>query len=664
MLLGAASAGSSKGCEGDTAESTDAVTDTASAAARASARASEAVSEMHAAARRCTDLRGASSAAAAESEACAQLVHVAGEREKMLAAQLGEVEQEATVLEAEHEACQQLLERRQAAQQADERALAEAVAQIDAERAEARRALSEAIRRLTGARGEAQRLEAELAANSRRAHLLSGSGEGPNEDETVAHLLSERSRAALGQAKEKATEAQAQLAALQAEEGAREAGRRQRLHAQQASHGRNAELAAADVDAAQASVDALHYRLDGKSAQAAVLQQQLEHAKAAQASEAAAREAAVERSSVLESEAVAAERAWALSKEYASRCLKAAHAATAASLEEMEAVATPNGQSAAMAGADAPRVEEAAAAAAAAAEEEAAAEEALAEAVAGAAADASWRSQLASAAAEAERWRLAAEELQFMQDVVVVELEAAAGGAVGNSHLRPRLQQLSQTSSTYAHEHPEQAPKVAAGAALLGAGLGLAALGPIAGTALAGAAGVATYARWTAAPSSSATADDGGAAAIAESALTAPEQMEVRASMQPAAGPLPAAEPSAEEAPAVEAPAEETPAVEAPAVETPAVEAPAVAPAVGQAAPLALCMALEMVEEVPGDDEPDAEAEPAEAELAEAEPAETMADATAEEREEGAQVSRREARVHMGLQCLGRDAVCIHISFM
>ena len=35
-------------------------------------------------------------------------------------------------------------------------------------------------------------------------------------------------------------------------------------------HGRNANLAAADVEAAQARVDALHYRLDGKSAQAAV----------------------------------------------------------------------------------------------------------------------------------------------------------------------------------------------------------------------------------------------------------------------------------------------------------------------------------------------------------------------------------------------------------
>ena len=61
------------------------------------------------------------------------------------------------------------------------------------------------------------------------------------------------------------------LQALQADEVAREAERRRRLHAQQRSHGRNAELAASDVEAAQAKVDALHYRLDGKSAQAAVM---------------------------------------------------------------------------------------------------------------------------------------------------------------------------------------------------------------------------------------------------------------------------------------------------------------------------------------------------------------------------------------------------------
>jgi len=60
------------------------------------------------------------------------------------------------------------------------------------------------------------------------------------------------------------------LQALQADEVAREAERRRRSHAKQRSHGRNAELAAADVEAAQARVDALHYRLDGKSAQAAV----------------------------------------------------------------------------------------------------------------------------------------------------------------------------------------------------------------------------------------------------------------------------------------------------------------------------------------------------------------------------------------------------------
>ena len=147
------------------------------AAARAAASAAEAVAAMHEAARRCAELKGASVDAAAEAAVCESRVQAAAERKALLEAQLGEVENEASALEVEHEACQKMLEQRQAAQQADERALAEAMAQIDAERTEARRALSEAIRRLTSARGEAQRLEAELAANTRRAHLLSGGGE-------------------------------------------------------------------------------------------------------------------------------------------------------------------------------------------------------------------------------------------------------------------------------------------------------------------------------------------------------------------------------------------------------------------------------------------------------------------------------------------------------
>jgi hypothetical protein len=61
----------------------------------------------------------------------------------------------------------------------------------------------------------------------------------------VAHLLSERSRLALGHAKDRVAQAQAALQALQADEVAREAERRRRSHAKQRSHGRNAELAAA-----------------------------------------------------------------------------------------------------------------------------------------------------------------------------------------------------------------------------------------------------------------------------------------------------------------------------------------------------------------------------------------------------------------------------------
>eukprot|EP00900_Chrysochromulina_parva_P023836 jgi/Chrpa1/6086/Chrysochromulina_OHIO_Genome00011620-RA len=322
------------------------------AAARAAASAAEAVAAMHEAARRCAELKGASVDAAAEAAVCESRVQAAAERKALLEAQLGEVENEASALEVEHDACQKMLEQRQAAQQADERALAEAMAQIDAERTEARRALSEAIRRLTSARGEAQRLEAELAANTRRAHLLSGGGEvqrdesasRTQQDETVAHLLSERSRLALGHAKDRVAQAQAALQALQADEVAREAERRRRSHAKQRSHGRNAELAAAGTLMATDDLPGMQARWK-ESVDAAVIHQHLGEAHAMREVAEKARAAAEKRSAQLSAEAMQAEKAWAGSRERASKCMHAAHAASRAALVAMEHACAHDGAS-------------------------------------------------------------------------------------------------------------------------------------------------------------------------------------------------------------------------------------------------------------------------------------------------------------------------------
>jgi hypothetical protein len=315
----------------------------------------------------------------------------------------------------------------------------------------------------------------------------------------------------LENARKRTAEAQASLASLQAEEVCREAARSERLHASRIAHSRNADLAAIDAEAAQGSVSALRYRLDGKRSQAAHVARELQHARTALRVEEHAANLASSKALALGALLQQAEGASQTHRAEAMARMQAAHSAATASLQAMAALpgtADPDGE---------------------------------AQTVPPLPADEhhmSLLSRLQDASDEADRWRTAAEELraqnQMMSDVVLVDLhpDAIEGQvAVGNSSLRAKISQMLPaaptlpslpTMSQRTHEEllgrlPDvqkwlasfsrlelsgmdaststASKKVAAGAALLGAGIGLAAAGPLTGTALAGAAGAAALAK-------------------------------------------------------------------------------------------------------------------------------------------------------------------------
>ena len=288
--------------------------------------------------------------------------------------------------------------------------------------------------------------------------------------------------------------------------------------ARRLAHDRNAELAEIDASAAAASIGALQYRLDGKHGQAAILANELEHARNLLRIEEPAADLASTRTTVLTTDAEHAHAAALACRRMALEATQAAHQAAAASLQALHAdlANEPDLQPAYDPLHVAP---DAAVAAAPKDGDEASAPPAL-------------QARLESAAAEAERWRRAAEELhslhEWMAEVVVVDLDptsAERAGECGNSSMRARLGQmvpaaptmptmpalmpnvsdfaptkvLSQLTTTSADWLKNSAPttnggKFAAGAALLGAGIGIATTGPVVGTALVGVAGAAAFA--------------------------------------------------------------------------------------------------------------------------------------------------------------------------
>ena len=93
------------------------------------------------------------------------------------------------------------------------------------------------------------------------------------------------------------------------------------------------------------------------------------------------------------------------------------------------------------------------------------------------------------------RWRHAAEELELLREVVLVDVHQSEQQAVGNSSLRARMGQLSDDVAAL-----PAVLRATAGVALVG--VGFVSMGPAAGTALGtaligavGAAGAATYAQ-------------------------------------------------------------------------------------------------------------------------------------------------------------------------
>ena len=269
------------------------------------------------------------------------------------------------------------------------------------------------------------------------------------------------------------------------------------------AHDRNADLAAIDAASTAASVDALRYRLDGKHGQAAMLATELEHARNILRIEQPAAELATTRAAALAAEAAHAQTVTLACRRAALEATEVAQQAAAASLQALHADTAHETVDAPAPCARAGEKDE---------QEHTTATSAL-------------QANLESAAAEAERWRCAAEELralhEWMAEVVVVDLgptAAAAASECGNSSMRARLEQmipaaprmptvhslvpkdlLAQLTAAPADWMKHSTPstnggKLAAGAALLGAGVGLATTGPIMGTALAGVAGAAALA--------------------------------------------------------------------------------------------------------------------------------------------------------------------------
>ena len=127
------------------------------------------------------------------------------------------------------------------------------------------------------------------------------------------------------------------------------------------------------------------------------------------------------------------------------------------------------------------------------------------------------------------RWRHAAEELELLREVVLVDVHKSEQQTVGNSGLRARMGQLSDDVAAL-----PAVLRATAGVALVG--VGLVTMGPAAGTALGtaligavGAAGAATYAQLMARSGDApGTAPDIGSAAAEEESLQRQEPLHSR----------------------------------------------------------------------------------------------------------------------------------------
>jgi len=404
-------------------------------------------------------MQRAATEAADAADAQSERLRCARARRALQSRQLEELAAEAEALQAEEATLQATLARRRAAQRADEAILADHLAQVASERSRAQRVLRDAIERVGTARARLVQLEGETGAHRGEANA-----------NAVREL----------------TEAQAALAQRQAEEGAREAMRRSCIETEQKAYERNADLAAIDAEAAQASVDAIHMRLEGKKRQAELLRRQLEDGAAIEAVEAPAAELAKQQAARLQREFNEAAAVLRAERERAQRAMSMAAAAANASLRAMA-----RGDRGAL----------------------------PLDAI-----ESDLQSQLQAAAHEVKQWRCAVEAMQQMQDVVVVHIErsgeappaSSAGGTVvlpyrpGDegtnftlslaSRIRNASLRLEQLATKRLQEFaPEwlatsSGSGAAAGAALVGAGVGLVAFGPVAGTALATGAGAAAYA--------------------------------------------------------------------------------------------------------------------------------------------------------------------------
>jgi hypothetical protein len=441
-------------------------------------------------------------AASAEAEAQRERARSAGARHDVLSDHLEAINGSIGELRAEEAGVAAATEARRAEALADEAALSVQERDVVAEREAASRVLRSAMERAAAARARACSVR-----------------EGPM-------LMDEEWESSVRAAEAEAEAATEALAAVQAVESARETARTGRLRAAQRAAASTHQLRRIEAEAAAARLEGLSYRRAGLEAEAEALRGQLcqlgpELAAARPAAVVTATRAERLATTLGEAQAaVAAERRGV--RELVAR-------ATAAAEQSLRAMAAQDAEAGAALAYD---------------------EFGAGGGVGGEHGEREGGS-LAAARAEARRWRERAEELEFLKDVVVVQTAAVSGGSVGGvcvqpdscqngmpagaawgggagggrggagagldsarrawmsatahlarrvhegrldaAHMRAVLNVLRAASAVDATTGRRPAASMGAGAAIVGGGIGLAALGPVCGTALAGAAGAIAY---------------------------------------------------------------------------------------------------------------------------------------------------------------------------
>lgn len=449
----------------------------AAAAATMAAAAQRALTESQA---RLRLLCSEAVSAGREAEVQRERARSASARYEVLTDQLESTDASVRGLREQETAVAEAIAVRRAQLTGDEAALRTHEAAAAAEREAASRALRAAMERAS-------------AARSRSAHLR----DGP--------MLGDPSwEGKLAEAEAEAAAATDALAAVQAAESARESARTHRLRASQRAVASNGELARIEREASEARLEALAYRRSGLEAQAGAVRAELAAATAELRSARPSAVNAATRAERLEAAVAEAKESVAAERRGARQLMLKANAAAEESLRAMalhddEVMGEGAGYDAFGEG--------------------------NCEAVGA-------EVRLGAATAELERLRLRAEELELLQDMVVVHtsvggltergedscpngrpadgsgatLEAARrtwvsvssqltkrlkAGTLGKPQMRALLAFLDAADAATGRR---PASSVTAGAALLGGGIGFAAMGPVGGTALAGAAGAVAYA--------------------------------------------------------------------------------------------------------------------------------------------------------------------------